>query len=326
MYSPAVGKVRSTASSPGRPVGSGWTWLKVARSVRVAMRCIHASCPRVRSSTGSPVSVSTTETVMRVGDPGPDGVGQLQARGHAGLLGLYRGHLGRHHDAHRRAHRHPGGLGPREGAVHPALGEVHPADRGQGRADGQGDDADAGQVGVLPDLLAHRRVQDLLDGAGTPEAAQPQGVAEHADRAHDHCGGREHGVEQQPVPGVEGAGGDGDEQHVVAEGPRQALLHRADRAPGESDGRDDAAQVAADQGDVGCGDGDVGAGADGDAEVGLGQGGCVVDAVAGHRDDVALLLELGDLGGLVRGEHLGEDVGDADARRRRPGRWRRCRR
>ena len=38
----------------------------------------------------------------------------------------------------------------------------------------------------------------------------------------------------------------------------------------------------------------------------------VVDAVAGHRDHVALLLQLAHLGGLVGGQHVGEDVGDAD--------------
>ena len=53
-----------------------------------------------------------------------------------------------------------------------------------------------------------------------------------------------------------------------------------------------AAQVAADQGDVGGGHRHVGAGADGDAEVGLGQRRRVVDAVADHRHDLALGLQL----------------------------------
>ena len=48
--------------------------------------------------------------------------------------------------------------------------------------------------------------------------------------------------------------------------------------------------VAADEGEVGGFDGHVGAGAHGEAEVGLGEGGGVVDAVADHRDDLALVL------------------------------------
>ncbi len=50
----------------------------------------------------------------------------------------------------------------------------------------------------------------------------------------------------------------------------------------------DAAQVALQQRDAGALDGDVGAGAHGDADVGGGQRRRVVDAVAGHGDDAAL--------------------------------------
>ena len=42
------------------------------------------------------------------------------------------------------------------------------------------------------------------------------------------------------------------------------------------------------QGDAGALDGHVGARAHREPDVGGGQGGCVVDAVAGHRDDAAL--------------------------------------
>jgi hypothetical protein len=52
-------------------------------------------------------------------------------------------------------------------------------------------------------------------------------------------------------------------------------------------GRDDARQIALEQGDAGAFDRDVGAGAHGDADIGGGKRGRVVDAVAGHRDDPA---------------------------------------
>ena len=64
-------------------------------------------------------------------------------------------------------------------------------------------------------------------------------------------------------------------------------------------------------------DRDVGSGTDGDTDIGPGEGGRVVDAVADHRHGLATTLEFGDLGVLVLGEHLGEDLVDAECRRRR---------
>ena len=75
-------------------------------------------------------------------------------------------------------------------------------------------------------------------------------------------------------------------------------------------------------------DRDVGAGAHGQPEVGGGQRGGVVDAVADHRDACALGLQPLDDGDLVGGQHLGDDVvvGDPDLAGGRPGRTARCRR
>ena len=65
---------------------------------------------------------------------------------------------------------------------------------------------------------------------------------------------------------------------------RQGAAGQPDRVGGH-------AQVAADQGEVAGLDGDVGAGAHGEAEVGLGERGGVVDAVADHRHHAALGLQ-----------------------------------
>src|SRR5699024_127521 len=89
-------------------------------------------------------------------------------------------------------------------------------------------------------------------------------------------------------------------------------LDRAQGPAGEPDGVDRGPQVAAHEGDVGGLDGDVGAGAHGQAEVGLGEGGGVVDAVADHRDDLALGLQAGDDVDLVLGQDLGDDLVDTD--------------
>ena len=78
-----------------------------------------------------------------------------------------------------------------------------------------------------------------------------------------------------------------------------ALLHR----------RDDRGEVVVGQrhrrrllGHVGAGD------AHGDADVGLLERRGVVDPVAGHRDDVAVLLQGGDDAQLVRGRDAGVDL------------------
>ena len=60
-------------------------------------------------------------------------------------------------------------------------------------------------------------------------------------------------------------------------------------------------------------DGHVGAGAHRQADVGGREGGCVVDAVAGHGDDSPFVAEPLDDVGLVVGQHLGLDPVDAEA-------------
>ena len=67
-----------------------------------------------------------------------------------------------------------------------------------------------------------------------------------------------------------------------------------------------------DEREVGGLDRDVGAGADRQAEVGLGERGRVVDAVADHRDGAALALQALDHVGLVGGHDLGDHLVDPD--------------
>ena len=123
----------------------------------------------------------------------------------------------------------------------------------------------------------------------------------------------DHGV-QEPEGGQR-QGGD-----VVGEGPEQVALDGAQGAAGQADGVGGRAQVAPDQGDVAGLDGHVGAGAHGQAQVGLGQRGGVVDTVADHGDDPALGLQPADDVELVLGQDLGDDLVDADLAGDRPGR------
>ena len=77
-------------------------------------------------------------------------------------------------------------------------------------------------------------------------------------------------------------------------------------------GPDDAPQVAFDECDAGAFHRHVGAGAHGDADVGLGQCRRVVDAVAGHRDHVPFGLKPLDHLPFLLGQHLGPDLVDPE--------------
>ena len=88
------------------------------------------------------------------------------------------------------------------------------------------------------------------------------------------------GREQQAEGRVQHARRDRDADHVVDERPEQVLLHRPHRAARQRDRVRDRAQVAAHERHVRRLDGDVGARADRDADVGLRERRRVVDAVA----------------------------------------------
>ena len=99
---------------------------------------------------------------------------------------------------------------------------------------------------------------------------------------------------------------------VVDQGEEQVLADVAHGGAGQGDRGRHSGQGAGDQGDVGGLDGHVGAGADRQADVGLGKGGGVVDAVADHADPAALRLQAADLVGLVLGQDLGQHPRYAD--------------
>ena len=99
------------------------------------------------------------------------------------------------------------------------------------------------------------------------------------------------GLSSRPKSGIEHAGRDRHRQRVEDEGEEQVLADVAHRRAAEPAGADDAVQIALDQRDRGAFHRDVGAGAHRDADLRLRQRRRVVDAVAGHRDDAALVLQ-----------------------------------
>ena len=123
---------------------------------------------------------------------------------------------------------------------------------------------------------------------------------QHAERERDRAAGHGEDDERRELGDVVG--------QVVGEEPADV----GERGPALLDGRDDRGEVVVEQHEVGGLPGDVGAAdAHGHADVGLAQRRPVVDAVAGHRDDVtAGAQRLGDPQLVLR---------------RRPGRRRRRR-
>ena len=103
-----------------------------------------------------------------------------------------------------------------------------------------------------------------------------------------------------------------DRHDVVAGGPGQVLHHLAVAGPGEPDHRADASGVAGGEHDTGRLERHIGAGADGQADVGAGERRRVVDAVADHRHGQTSILQLGDRAVLVLGQDLGEHLVDPE--------------
>ena len=101
-----------------------------------------------------------------------------------------------------------------------------------------------------------------------PTQAQRVGDNRDARQAHGRAG--DGGVEQ-----AEGGGGQRDD--VVAEGPGQVLLDRAQRGARQADRIAGGTDVARDERQVRRLDGDVRAGPDGEAKVGLREGGITVN-------------------------------------------------
>ena len=147
---------------------------------------------------------------------------------------------------------------------------------------------------------------------------QPQRVRHHAEAGQAHRGRAVHRVQRQPQPD-EHARCQRNADDVIDEGPEQVLMDVAQRRAAEPDGGRNVQKRTFHQHHIRRVDGDVGARADGNAGIGGGEGGCIVDAVADHGDR-PVFLQLTDDGLLAAGQHACHDVVDArelaDGRRR----------
>ena len=151
--------------------------------------------------------------------------------------------------------------------------------------------------------LAHRRLRVHLE---------QERRAHHADRAERH-GGRGHPRLEAQAERQEDARRHRYADQIVEGGEEEVEADAAHRLLGQVDGGYDVQQVVANEHNVSGLDRNVRAGADGDADVGLGERRRVVDPIADHGDLLAgARLQVFDFAHLLRGQHFGEHVADAD--------------
>ena len=117
---------------------------------------------------------------------------------------------------------------------------------------------------------------------------QPVRVEHEAHAGQRHGETRDHWTEQPSGDRVEHTGGDRDADDVISERPRVILMDIAHSRIRQVDEFHHPAQIAAHQCDIRRLHGHIRAGADGDAKIGLRQGGGIVDAVADHGDQLAV--------------------------------------
>ena len=150
------------------------------------------------------------------------------------------------------------------------------------------------------------------------DGAQPQRIADDQNRAQAHRRAGDHRIEQQAEGRIEHAGRERHRERIEDKGEEQVLPDVAHGGAAEMPRAHDASQIAFDQGDAGAFHRDIGAGAHGDADLGLGERRRIIDAVTRHGDEAALILEFLDRRGLLIRQHLGHDVIDAELAPDRP--------
>ena len=140
---------------------------------------------------------------------------------------------------------------------------------------------------------------------------KPQGVGHHKHAAETHSGSPQHGGQLNAQGQIQHACRNGNAQGIIEECPEQILADIADGGPAQGDGAAYGAKGTAHQHDIRGIHGDVRTGTDGHAHVRRDQRRGIVDAVAHHEHVPALLAKILHRPGLIRGQHVGNDFGNA---------------
>jgi hypothetical protein len=140
--------------------------------------------------------------------------------------------------------------------------------------------------------------------------SQAKRICNDRDRTEAHGGTGDDWTEEDAKGRVQRSRRNGHAQDVVDKGEEKVLPDIAHDRPAEPKRFYDAAQVTFDEDDPSAFDGNVGAGAHSDANVGGCECGGVVDAVASHRDNLARFAKTPDFIMLVPGIDFGADIVD----------------
>src|SRR6266487_2891271 len=122
--------------------------------------------------------------------------------------------------------------------------------------------------------------------------AESQRVGDDGNGTEAHRSACDDGAEQHAKERIERPRSDGDPEGVVDESEEKVLADISHHRAAQSHRLRYSAQIAFDESDAGAFHRDIGASTHRDADVSSGERGRVVDAVAGHRHDLALLPEL----------------------------------
>ncbi|KAF1736545.1 hypothetical protein CRV24_002152 [Beauveria bassiana] len=153
----------------------------------------------------------------------------------------------------------------------------------------------------------------LVHPAGPRPELEQQAGDDDGDGGASHGEAGHHGVHVEAYREEE-AHGDGQADEVIEASPAEVHLDAAEDGAGKGEGGGDAQEIGGTHEDhVGSLHGDIGARGHGDADVGGGKRGGVVDAVADHGDDSAGGLHLPNDGLLLVGRDAGVDVVGVDA-------------
>ena len=152
-----------------------------------------------------------------------------------------------------------------------------------------------------------------------PYVPQPQRVRDDRNGTQAHRGAGNDRAEKHAEEWIEQPGRHGNAQGVVDKSEEQILPDVPHRRAAKTNRLGDPAKIAFDQRDARALHGHVGAGAHRNPDFGFAQGGRIVDAVAGHRDVLALAPQLLDMGHFSGGFNFRFNGVDAERFRDRGG-------
>src|SRR6266536_3951258 len=129
-------------------------------------------------------------------------------------------------------------------------------------------------------------------------ATQAVGIGDDGDGARGHCCCGEQRTEQEPSKGIEQSHRDGNAQAIVDESTKQILAHIAHGGFRDGDGGHHPLEASTDQRDIGGFNRHIRSGSNRKADMGLGEGWRIIDAVTYHPHLLSFQLQFRERKGV----------------------------